>query len=130
MIQLCQHHKEFRSLNTRVLIISFGTLPAVQSWLKESCNSFDVLLDRERTVYGAYGLERSRLRSRNLRTMWTYARMKLAGWKSQGSGGDDTSQLGGDFIIDSMGIMRLAYRSYDPTDRPSVEYLLNELRKL
>ncbi len=102
----------------------------MQSWLKETCDSFDVLLDRERNVYQAYELERSFLRTRNLRTMWTYVRMKLAGWKSQGSGGDDTSQLGGDFIIDSQGVMRLAYRSYDPTDRPSLEYLLNELKKL
>lgn len=99
-------------------------------WLQATCNSFDVLLDRERKVYQAYGLERSRFRSRNLRTILTYARMKRAGWKSQGSGGDDTSQLGGDFIIDSKGVIKLAYRSYDPTDRPSVEYLLNELRKL
>jgi peroxiredoxin len=117
-------------LNTRVLIISFGTLPAVQTWLKETCSYFDVLLDRERKVYGAYGLERSFWRSHNLRTIWTYARMKLEGRRSLGLGGDDTSQLGGDFIIDTHGRIRLAYRSYDPTDRPSVEYLLRELHKL
>ena len=130
MTQLCHHHEQFRQHNVRVLIISFGTLPAVQEWLKETCNSFEVLLDRERTAYQAYGLERSFWRSRNLRTIWTYARMKFQGWRSPGSGGDDTTQLGGNFIIDARGILHLAYRSYDPTDRPSVEFLLKEIEKL
>lgn len=56
--------------------------------------------------------------------------MKLKGWRSPGSGGDDTTQLGGNFIIDAGGILRLAYRSYDPTDRPSVEFLQKEIQKI
>ncbi|NUM43165.1 MAG: redoxin domain-containing protein [Anaerolineales bacterium] len=130
MTQLCHDHEQFIRLHTRVVIVSFGTLPAVQQWLNEACHNFEVLLDRERTVYQAYGLEQSFWRSRNLRTLWTYARMQLKGWRSPGSGGDDTTQLGGNFLIDSRGILRMAYRSYDPTDRPSVAYLLKEIQKL
>lgn len=130
MTQLCHHHEQFRQHNVRVLIISFGTLPAVQQWLKETCATFDVLLDRERTIYNAYGLERSFWRSRNLRTLWTYAKMKLKGLRFNDSHGDDTTQLGGNFLIDAHGILRMAYRSYDPTDRPSVEYLLKEIQKI
>jgi peroxiredoxin len=67
---LCARQDEFTQLNTRVFIVSFGTLPALQQWMKETCDSFEVLLDRDRTVYKAYGLERSYWRSRNLKTRW------------------------------------------------------------
>jgi alkyl hydroperoxide reductase subunit AhpC len=127
--QLCQHKEEFSKLNTRVLVISFGTLPAVQAWLKETCATFDVLLDREREVYQAYGLERSFWRSRNLKTIWKVATHRLAGRPSHDSHGDDTTQLGGDFIVDHKGILRLAYRSHDPTDRPAAQTLLEFLRQ-
>ena len=33
MAQLCQKLDEIQDLNTRVLIITFGTLPAAQAWL-------------------------------------------------------------------------------------------------
>jgi hypothetical protein len=46
------------------------------------------------------------------------------------SHGDDTSQLGGDFIVDRNGILRLVHPSHDPTDRPSVEKLIEILNAL
>jgi peroxiredoxin len=129
--QLCQYQQEFAALNTRVLIVSFGTLPAVQTWLNKTCTPFDVVLDRERTIYHAYQLDRSFLRSRNLRTRWYYFKAWLAGKKSLDiHDGEDTSQLGGDFIVDSQGILRLIYPSHDPTDRPAVSQLLQILKQL
>jgi len=38
--------------------------------------------------------------------------------------------MGGDFIIDSMGIVRLAYRSKEPADRPGVGQLLDILKNI
>jgi len=127
---LCDYQSEFAELNTRILIVSFGTFPAVQQWLKETCGDFTVLLDRERTVYNAYGLERSYWRSRNLRTRWLYFKAWLAGKKTHDSHGDDTSQLGGDFIVDKNGRLRFIHPSHDPTDRPSVEELVKVLKDL
>jgi alkyl hydroperoxide reductase subunit AhpC len=127
---LCAHQDELAALNTRVFVISFGTLPAVQQWMSETCTTFTVLLDRERTVYSAYGLERSRLRSFSLRTLWLYAKNHLRGRQMHSSHGDDTSQLGGDFIVDKNGILRLSYPSHDPVDRPSVDILLKALKHL
>jgi alkyl hydroperoxide reductase subunit AhpC len=127
---LCARQDEIAALNTRVFVISFGTLPAVQAWMKETCNTFTVLLDRERTVYSAYGLERSRLRAFSPRTLWLYATRHLRGKQMHSSYGDDTSQLGGDFIVDKNGILRLAYPSHDPVDRPQVDDLLRSLQKL
>ena len=41
----------------------------------------------------------------------------------------DPYQLGGDFVVDGQGILRFAYRSEDPADRPSADRLLEAVRK-
>lgn len=124
---MCDQQEKIGRLNTRVFIITFGTLPAVQQWMSETCADFTVLLDRERIVYSAYRLERSYLRSRSLKTRWYYFKAWLSGKKTHDSHGDDTSQLGGDFIVDKNGILRLAYPSHEPVDRPPVDDLLKIL---
>lgn len=127
MAQLCQHQNEFKKRNTKVVVISFGTLPAVQEWMNENCDHFTVLLDREREVYKAYGLEASFWRAYHPRILWLYFKAILAGKKMHSSHGDDTTQLGGDFIIGKDGKFKLVYPSHDPTDRPPVDNLLRVL---
>lgn len=124
MAQLCRRQDDFGEIDTRVLLISFGALPAAQTWLAETCSAFRLLLDPERTTYRAYELERSLWRSWNLRTAWRYVQLMAAGRRWRGIQGD-SSQLGGDFIVDKQGIVRLAYCSHDPTDRPTVAELLH-----
>jgi peroxiredoxin len=126
---LCQRQEEFEQLNTRVVIISFGTLPALQAWMKETCITFDVLLDPDRAVYRAYELEESRWRSWSPKTLLTYARLLLSGRKWLPKEGD-TSQMGGDFIIEPQGNIKLAYRSKEPADRPAVNHLLEILKQI
>ena len=123
MAQLCQYVEEFERLNVEVLVISFGSLPLAHAWLEETCSPFRLLLDPERTAYETYGLERSLLRSWNLRTIWRYVQLMTSGRRWRGIQGD-SAQLGGDFAISADGIVRLAYRSHDPTDRPDVSQLL------
>ena len=129
MAQLCQEIDKLKALNTKVIVISYGTFPAAQAWLKETCSPIRLLLDSERVAYRAYGLERSFLRSWGPKTIWQYMRLLAAGRKWRGIQGD-SAQLGGDFIVDTNGVIRLAYRSHDPTDRPSVDDLLNLLRQI
>ena len=124
---MCARQNEFAELNTRVFIISFGTLPALQQWMNEVCGTFTVLLDRERTVYQAYGLERSNLRSHHPRVVWLYIKRWFQRGQFFDSHGDDTTQLGGDFIVDKNGTLRLIHPSHEPTDRPSADELLNVL---
>jgi peroxiredoxin Q/BCP len=127
--QLCQHQQELERLNVKVLILSFGALPAAQAWLEETCSPFELLLDPERIAYEAYRLERSVFRSWNLRTLWRYAKLLASGRRWRGIQGD-SAQLGADFIVDPKGVVRLAYYSHDPTDRPSVDHLLAALTDL
>jgi peroxiredoxin len=97
--------------------------------VEESCPSFPLLLDPERVTYHTYGVEHSWLRSWNLKTAWRYIQLLRAGHKWRGIQGD-SAQLGGNFIIGRDGIVRMVYRSYDPTDRPSPTNLLTLLQKL
>lgn len=77
----------------------------------------------------AYGLEHSLRHSWNLKTVWRYLQLFHQGYRWRGIQGD-SGQLGGDFIVDTQGLIRLAYRSHDPTDRPAIEQLLAVLRGL
>ncbi len=130
MAQLCQQQGQLKQLNVEVLLVSFSDDPELAKlWLETTCPSFCLLLDPQRTVYRTYGLERSWLRSWNLKTLWRYIQLLSAGRKWRGIQGDST-QLAGDFIVDPKGILRLAYRSHDPTDRPPVADLLTILRQL
>jgi len=124
--QLRQHTSDLEALKTNVVIISFGSPYNAQLWKKETQSQFTLLLDPDRNAYRAYGLERSMLRSWGLNTFLTYSRLMLNGRKWRGIQGD-SGQLGGDFIINTNGIIRLAYYSRDPSDRPSASHLLDIL---
>ena len=129
MAQLCQQSNQLEILNVKVLIITFGNLPGAQNWLRQTCSPFKLLLDPDRSIYERYGLERSLLRSWNLRTIWKYITLLSSGRKWRGIQGD-SAQLGGDFIIDSKGIVKLVFRSHDPTDRPSVSSILELIHQI
>jgi alkyl-hydroperoxide reductase/thiol specific antioxidant family protein len=126
---LRRHAGEFARLNTEVLIISFGVERWARAWLRETEVPFPLLLDQDRRVYRAYGLERSALRAWAPRVIWYYVR-HLAGGRRLHPIEGDPHQLGGDFIIDRHGIVRLGHRERDPVDRPPVAGLLEVLRGL
>jgi peroxiredoxin len=127
--QVVSQKHDFKSLNCNIVTVSFGTPHWARIWLEETQSPYPLLLDRERAAYQAYGLERSLLRSWGWQTISYYARALMNGEEWRGVRGD-SSQLGGDFIVDSRGFVRLAYPSRNPTDRPPVEELLSVLQKL
>ena len=129
MTQLCQHKNELERLGVEVVLITFSSMSYGRVWLKEVCSVFRLLIDRERATYVRYGLKRSLLRSWSLKTVRRYVQLMRAGRRWRGIQGD-SAQLGGDFIIDPRGIVRLAYPSRDPTDRPEATDLLALLREL
>ncbi|MCB0154867.1 MAG: AhpC/TSA family protein [Anaerolineae bacterium] len=116
-------------MNTEVVVVSFETGYWAQVWQAETDAPFRLLLDPELAAYRAFGLEQSLWRSWGPKNLWYYAMARLSGRQAHTTGGD-TSQLGGDFIVDAAGIIRLAYRSKDPTDRPAVASLLATLTQL
>jgi peroxiredoxin len=127
--QLRPRHAELQSLNTKPYIISFGASSLARWWLEDTGVPFTLLLDPRRTAYQAYGLERSLLRSWGVKTFLRYARLLASGRRWRGIQGD-SGQLGGDFIVDPQGLIRLAYPSRNHTNRPPVEQLISMLQSI
>lgn len=128
MAQVVTHLAEFQAAKTNVVTISFGTAYWAQLWLQETQSPFPLLLDPGREAYRAYHLQSSRWRAYSLPNLWYYAKAILRGRKLLGKRGD-VDQLGGDFIIDSDGLIRFAHPSRQPTDRPEIAQLLAILRR-
>ena len=91
---------------------------------------FMLLSDPERDAYRAYGLRRGRLRHIfGPSALWTYLRLLSQGRRYHARR-SDLFQLGGDFVLDSRGVVRFEYSSVTPSDRPPVEKLLEVLEEI
>ncbi len=126
MAQVVAHHADFKSKNIHIVAVSFGTPDWAKMWLEQTQAPIDIWLDATRNSYAAYGLTSSVWASWGPRNLLYYAKALWRGDKLQEHRGD-TNQLGGNFIVDHNGIVRFAYRSKDPTDRPSVAELLEAI---
>lgn len=120
------HHKEIEALGATVLFLSFGQAWQAKRWLQETSVSYPLLLDPERRIYKAYGLKRSITKAWHPRMFLYYFRLLWKGRKLRPVQGDPY-QLGGDFVVDSQGIIRYAHPSDDPLDRPDIVTVLNAL---
>ena len=129
MTQVVAHHADFKTANSNIVTISFSTGYWTEVWLKETESPFPFLLDKKKASYQAYNLKSSTLRSWSPSTIWYYAKAKLQGREIPAQR-SDPHQLGGDFIIDPQGIIRLSHPIANPTDRASINELLTALRPL
>ncbi|MEZ4654114.1 MAG: AhpC/TSA family protein [Candidatus Eisenbacteria bacterium] len=116
----------------RVIAISFEP-PALVRGLAGEFPAFTFLSDPSRELYRLYAVESGSLAQILApRTLWHYARAALRGRLPQRArgGASDARQLGGNFVIDTAGIVRLAHRSQEPADRPSADALEALVRSL
>ncbi len=129
MAQVVSQHAEIQAARANVVTVSFGTPYWAHMWLQETQSPFPFLVDAERAAYQAYGLESSIFSSWSPANLWYYTK---AVWQKRETFGKrgDPHQLGGDFIIDPRGVIRLAHPSRDPTDRPSMPQILSTLKKI
>lgn len=88
---------------------------------------YPVLIDADRSAYRRWGLERAPLAAiwGDPRVWGRYALMILGGERLHRPG-SDTLQLGGDFVVDSTGVIAYS-RPQKRDDRPPVGVLLREL---
>lgn len=129
MVQLHDNQSTLESHDVQVLIIGFEPERRARAWLRQAGVNFPFLLDMDRTVYRAYELERSLWRSWHPRNLWFYFKRMLRGASIPRFRADPT-QMGGDFLIDESGTIRLAYYGEDATDRPAVDRLLEILGRM
>lgn len=128
-MQVHRFRQEFEDRRTRILIIGFEKEERARDWMQRAQVDFPFLIDIDRAVYRAYGLERSILRSWHPRILWFYFKRFIKG-KGVPIFRADPTQLGGDILIDRKGRIRQIFPSKDAMDRPSVEQLLGAIDRI
>ena len=119
-----RRYDEFRARGAEVLAIGFDPLERAERYAREEGLSFPLLVDPERRVYRAYGLEQGALWRFLLPAVpLGYLRLIAAGRRVQRPQ-EGPLQLGGDFVVDPAGRLALVHPSKGPTDRPTVAELL------
>jgi alkyl-hydroperoxide reductase/thiol specific antioxidant family protein len=123
-----KHWDEFRRYGVQVLVITQSKPEAVASPVLD----LPTLCDPDRTAYRYFGLERGRWRIfLRFGVLARYLRLMMRGWWPWGwERGEDLLQLGGDFIVSAELQLLYAYRSADPTDRPTATELVNVIQRL
>ena len=99
-------------------------------YLAERALPFPLLADPERQAYVALGMGRTTV-WRWLRPgiAWRYLKAVLRGGRIRRiPEGEDALQTGGDFLVGRDRRLVWVYASLDPTDRPTVEQLLQAAR--
>ncbi len=118
--------------STNVVMVTFTDPDNLDGYQGVNSVPFPILIDSDRSSYRAYGLDRG--------SVW-----RVWGWKAtkryfeifrQGGLRDlrrpteDTLQLGGDFIIAPDGTLAWGFWGDGPDDRPSVNELIAEIRRI
>ena len=114
-----------------IAVVSFAEPERLAVYQERHEWPFLVLADPAREAYRRFELRRLPwYRVFSPATLRMYFELLRRGRKIQTYGKDDYSQSGGDFILDREGQLLWAYRSHDPSDRPSATRLLEEVERI
>jgi hypothetical protein len=119
---------ELERVGARVVFVSFDRPERLRSSLLAGVDLvFPLLVDESRTAYRAWGLRRSSVAGVWLdpRVWWQYISLVARGARLRRLG-EDTLQLGGDFVIGPDGIVTWA-RPQLRDDRPPSAVLVREV---
>lgn len=123
-MQLQQAADELERLDVRPLAVTFEDAAAARSYVAETGLRWPLLVDAERRLYRAYGMRKARWRHLfGPATVRAYWREALAG-EFPRLPRADTTQQGGDVLIDPAGRVRFHHVGRGPADRPPVARLL------
>lgn len=117
-----------------VVLVTFATPDALAEYQEQRHLPFPILVDADRTVYDAYDLDHGSFLDvwgwRAIRRYWQILRPSGPGsWRHLHAANDDTRQLGGDFVIAPDGLLAWGHWSTRSTDRPSVDQLVDAVRR-
>lgn len=126
---------ELARLDAHVLTVCFSpTRSLAASWMSETGSPFDMLMDAGEGgnaghMYAAFGFPRSIAGTWSRDAIVAYADHVRSGGEMHGSHGQDVLQMGGDVVLDARGRVVAVYYSSSSTDRPSVEWLLDQAQE-
>lgn len=115
-------------MNVAVCVVTFEAGPLATAYVRETGLSWPLLLDENRELYKAYGMERGRAwKIFGPASLVEYGKLMLRGRIPKPSNAD-LYQLGGDVLIDPDGTVQFQHVGSGPADRPPVAKLLDVVR--
>jgi hypothetical protein len=130
-VEVADRLEDFRRVGVDVLAVSMSQPAGVAMYLANHPMPVPVLADPDRRLYAALELGRTTW-ARLLRPslLWKYLKLIARGGKVRRiPEGEDALQVGGDFLVLPDRQVVWAYRGTDPTDRPSVDRILQAIRE-
>ena len=140
MVQLLEALKEFGS-DVRVIFVSYADATKqlqrmwIENWNEQYCSSSSsstkrmMVLDPTRSAYQSFEITSSLLAGWGLKNIWYYFKAIISGRTRTIQIQGEAGQLGADFVIGKDGICVLAHYCRDPTDRVSVDKIVNALKR-
>lgn len=120
---------ELDRLNIKIVVVTFENDYFARQYVAETGLQWPFLIDEKREAYRHYDmLEASFLDLWGPSSWLVYGKELLKGQKLH-MPTNDVHQRGGDVLIDPDGIIRLHHVGQGPADRPSVEELLERVRR-
>ncbi|MCA9756502.1 MAG: hypothetical protein KDA27_11925 [Candidatus Eisenbacteria bacterium] len=122
-----QSEQLWNRIDRQVVVVSFEPADVLPRLAEPFPKEWAFVSNTSRDLYDAYGLRKASLLALlSPRTVLAYTRALFSGrLTSRGPRGDgerpEVTQLGGDYVIDRAGTVRLAWESTTPADRPSIE---------
>ena len=123
-MQLQQATELLQRREIAVVVVTFEQAWRAAQYLNETQFPWPLLLDTDRSLYTAYGMDRGSAREvMGLRNWKLFLQLLWRGRRVHRPP-DDIYQLGGDVLIDAQGIVRQHHVARGPSRRLSIEQLL------
>jgi alkyl-hydroperoxide reductase/thiol specific antioxidant family protein len=129
---VAERYPEFQELGAGVVAVSMSRPEVLARYLAGRPLPFPLVADPDRRAYAAFGLGRTTwARLARPGVLWRYAKLVARGAPVRRvPEGEDPLQTGGDFLVGPGRRLSWAYASADPTNRPRVDQVLAEARRL
>lgn len=125
-----QHKTELDRLGVAVLAVTWERPERAADYARDMHVIFPVVSDPDRTAYRAFGLLERGHHSYGSPLFWWLHIVALARGRLRRKPRGTLAQLGGDVILARDGSVAYRHASREPVDRPSVDELLTELRRM
>ena len=112
------------------MVVAKSIVSSAALWLEKTRFEFPLLVDMNLALYGTLGLGRSMVTVWNISTLIRHTEKQMSGTEFVPPfEGDDFHQVGGDFLVDSSGVLAMFHPLKTSYDRPSVDSVLDVLRE-
>ena len=121
-----EQQDRLQEFGIEVAVVTFDADFMARSYVEQTRLPWPLLIDRERKLYRAYGMEQADWWSiYGPASIWHYIKLIFGRGRRIEKPGSDFRQLGGDVLIDPTRQVSFHYVSESPHDRPSTECILS-----